>query len=105
MKLVAQCKKLTTAVDKQQEVISAAHAKMQDLPRELAAAYVDLSHLPERHSRYPRECPENVVATSLLQECVADLEESEVSTQTGDGRTPTLAWTRRKTGSGGVTFW
>eukprot|EP00971_Amphidinium_carterae_P304572 6052410-Amphidinium_carterae.1 len=43
----AQIKGLTSAVDKQQELLSTATTKLQELRKELATAHVDLARLPE----------------------------------------------------------
>eukprot|EP00971_Amphidinium_carterae_P158594 3144081-Amphidinium_carterae.3 len=45
-----RAQKPTSTVDKQQEVIRAAHAKLQGLRKELATVYVDLNRLPVRES-------------------------------------------------------
>eukprot|EP00971_Amphidinium_carterae_P184674 3666579-Amphidinium_carterae.1 len=64
--LVAPIKRLTTAVDKQQEILAAASAKMQDLRKDLAMAYVDLAHLPEEILLVPKKIPANILGTSMV---------------------------------------
>eukprot|EP00971_Amphidinium_carterae_P028272 556737-Amphidinium_carterae.2 len=96
-KLTPQIKRLTTAVGKQQELLSNAQTKLQELRRELATAHVGLAHLPEEVLPAPKKIPMsllepsvvnlmkfvqlqstkgNIEATALLQECVADIESS-----------------------------
>eukprot|EP00971_Amphidinium_carterae_P128641 2548037-Amphidinium_carterae.1 len=65
-KLKVQIKRLATAVDKQQEILTAASAKMQDLRKELATAHVDLAHLPEEILPVPKKIPASVLRTSMV---------------------------------------
>eukprot|EP00971_Amphidinium_carterae_P104568 2070982-Amphidinium_carterae.1 len=46
-KLKAQVRKLTTALDKQQELLAAQQTKVQQLRRELATTHIELTKLPE----------------------------------------------------------
>eukprot|EP00971_Amphidinium_carterae_P113843 2255983-Amphidinium_carterae.1 len=58
-KLVAQAKKLTSAVDKQQDVIQAARTKLQELRKDLATVYVDndIKRLPKEVLPDSKEVP------------------------------------------------
>lgn len=103
--LVAKAKRLSAAVDKQQDILDKAMAKLQELRKDLATVYVDISHLPEEQLPMPkkvaRQCfgPATIelmqfvrakaqegdeVATSLLQNCVEEWEDSLPPLSEGD---------------------
>eukprot|EP00971_Amphidinium_carterae_P214811 4262657-Amphidinium_carterae.1 len=97
-KLTAQVKRLTASLDKQQELLAAQQLKVKELRRELAEAHVDLARLPEEVLPAPKKIPRallepslvsmmkyvqekasggDLMASTLLEECVAGLEQSK----------------------------
>eukprot|EP00971_Amphidinium_carterae_P307422 6109442-Amphidinium_carterae.1 len=65
-KLKGQVRKLTAALDKQQELLAAQQTKVQQLRRELATTHIELTKLPEDVLPAPKKIPMALLEPSLV---------------------------------------
>eukprot|EP00971_Amphidinium_carterae_P230185 4568604-Amphidinium_carterae.1 len=65
-KLKAQVRKLTSTLDKQQELLAAQQIKVQQLRRELATTHIELAKLPEEVLPAPKKIPMELLEPSLV---------------------------------------